>query len=190
MNNVLRRPEPLLARFPLVAAALYFALIVLFVFATFDTVVDMVDRRNAAAAATDMLAQIEGRAPRRSGKPPGPADVTVPAGSPFVEGATVSVAGAALLQRVAAATTQIGGNILSSQVDLQGSQAKAGFVSVTASLEVESAALQRLLYDLEAGMPFVFVDQMVIQAPSRSANSPGGKLRVLLTVSGQWRGAT
>jgi general secretion pathway protein M len=189
MSNVVNRNESIFARLPFASALLYFALIVLFVFATFDTVVDLMARRNAVAAATETLAQIEGRTPARRGQPRGSAEVAVPAGSPFVEGATVSVAGAALLQRVAAATTQVGGNILSSQVDLQGSQSKAGFVTVTANFEVEQGALQQLLYDLEAGMPFVFVDQMVVQAPSRLTNSQGAKLRVVLTVSGQWRGA-
>jgi general secretion pathway protein M len=111
----------------------------------------------------------------------------VPAGSLFVEGATVSVAGAALLQRVASATIRAGGNILSSQVDLSGPQSKAGGITVTVSFEIAPASLQPALYDLEAGMPFVFVDQLVVQAPTGSAE--GGKLRVLLAVSGQWQGA-
>lgn len=188
MSGLSRRAEGMFARFPLAASMLFFAVIVLFVFTTFDTAMDLLERRNAATAAADTLAQLEGRAPARAGQQRRN-QMPVPAGSPFVEGGTVSVAGAALLQRVAAATTQVGANILSSQVDLQGSQAKAGFVTVTASFELEPSALQRLLYDLEAGMPFVFIDQMVVQAPSRS-NATANRLRVLMTVSGQWRGAT
>jgi general secretion pathway protein M len=49
--------------------------------------------------------------------------------------------------------------------------------------------LQQLLYDVEAGMPFLFVDQLVVQAPASIAASGDGKLRILLAVSGQWRGA-
>jgi general secretion pathway protein M len=61
---------------------------------------------------------------------------------------------------------------------------------VTANFEVEPASLQRLLYDIEAGMPFLFVDQIDVQAPTGSTGAPSaaGKLRVLMTVSGQWRG--
>ncbi len=99
------------------------------------------------------------------------------------------MAGAALLHRVAAAITRVGGNLLSSQVDLQGAPSKPGFVTVTASGEIEPARLQPLLYDIEAGMPFLFIDQMAVQAPASSVNAQGGKLRVLLSVSGQWRGA-
>jgi general secretion pathway protein M len=49
--------------------------------------------------------------------------------------------------------------------------------------------LQQLLYDLEAGMPFLFIDQLVVQTPTAASGPGSGKLRILLTVSGQWRGA-
>ena len=54
---------------------------------------------------------------------------------------------------------------------------------ITPSFEIEPTRLQPLLYDLEAGMPFLFVDELVVQAPSTANDS--GKLRVLLGVSGQ-----
>jgi general secretion pathway protein M len=187
MTNI-NRIESIVARFPLAGAVLYLVLIAVFVVTAATTVIDLVERREAVAAAADILGQIEGRGPARA-RATSPGDVTVPVGSPFVEGATVSVAGATLLQRVATAATQVGGNVLSSQVDLQGSQSKAGFVTVTASFEVEPPSLQRVLYDLEAGMPHLFVDQIVVQAPSGSTDAPGSKMRVLLSVSGQWRGA-
>jgi general secretion pathway protein M len=182
------RVEKTLARYPLAAAMLYAALVLLFVFTAVETVLDLSDRRDAARAAADILGQIEGRGPARSG-PSGLSDVAVVAGSPYLEGATVTVAGAALLQRLAGAITRVGGSELSSQVDLQGNQSKAGFVTVTASCEVEATSLQPLLYDLEAGMPFLFVDQLVVQAPVGATSAPGGKLRVLLSISGQWQGA-
>ena len=182
----LPRIEKLLARFPLAAAMLYAAVVVMFVFTAVETVLDLLDRRDAASAAADILGQIEGRGPARSA---GLSDVGVAAGSPFLEGPTVTVAGAALLERVAGAITRVGGSVLSTQVDLQGNQSKAGFVTATASCEIEAVSLQPLLYDLEAGMPFLFVDQLVVQAPVGSASAPGGKLRILLSISGQWRGA-
>ena len=111
-----------------------------------------------------------------------------PQGSPFLEGQTVTLAGAALLQRVAGAVTQAGGNVLSSQVDVQDAASNAGFVSLVASCEVTQADLQKLLYDLEAGMPYLFVDQLVVQAPDTVTRGDGGRLRVVLGVSGQWRG--
>jgi general secretion pathway protein M len=103
------------------------------------------------------------------------------------------VAGAALQQRVTAAVGKLGGNVLSTQVDLAGTLSKEGFVSLVASCEIDQPALQQLLYDLEAGMPFLFVDQLVVQAPEAGTGqdglAAGGRMRVLLGVSGQWQGA-
>jgi general secretion pathway protein M len=79
--------------------------------------------------------------------------------------------------------------MLSSQIDLQGAQSKAGFLTIIASCDIGQTGLQQLLYDTEAGMPFLFVDQLVVQTPAGFAASGEGKLRILLTVSGQWRGA-
>ena len=42
--------------------------------------------------------------------------------------------------------------------------------------------------DLEAGMPFLFIDQLVVQTSSATPGSGDGKLRILLGVSGQWQG--
>jgi len=179
-----------LTRCPLGGAAVYAALVIGFVTATALLVVDVAERRNSAAAAADILSQLEGRGvgARHALAP----DATGVPGSPLLEGATVTVAGAALLQRVVGAVSRVGGNVLSSQVDLQGPQAKQGFIVATASCELEQPALQRLLYDLEAGMPFLFVEQLTVQAPAASAsdtNGSGPKLRVLVSVSGQWQGA-
>jgi general secretion pathway protein M len=50
--------------------------------------------------------------------------------------------------------------------------------------------LQKLLYDLEAGMPFLFVDQLDVQVPQTTAlnESGSGRIKVVLGVSGQWQG--
>ncbi len=109
------------------------------------------------------------------------------AGSPLLEGTTMTVGGANLLQRVAGAVTKFGGAILYTQVDLEGPQAKDGFVAVTVNCEVAQPALQQVLYDLEAGMPFLFIDQLVAQGPAVPGATPEGKLRILISVSGQWQ---
>ena len=170
---------------PLVAASLYIGLLVALLFAIVTSVTDVIGQRGEVAASSAMLEQLEGRRPAKGA----PGDVTMPTGSAYLEGATVTIAGATLLQRVAGAVVKFGGNVLSTQLDLQGPQTRAGFLSMIASCEIEQAQLQQLLYDLEAGMPFLFVDQLVIQTPLAESGSGNGKLRILLTVSGQWRGA-
>jgi general secretion pathway protein M len=59
---------------------------------------------------------------------------------------------------------------------------------VTASCVLERPALQQLLYDLEAAMPYLFIDHQVAQAPVASTESEQGCMRVLLTVYRQWQG--
>jgi general secretion pathway protein M len=180
----MQRVKALLERFPIAAAVAYVALIALFLFATIGTALDVLERRAAVGTASEILERLEARGPERV--PAARANVNVPPGSPFLEGGSASLAGAALLQRVAAATKRVNGNTLSSQVDLLGPKSKAGFITASSSFEIDPVQLQPLLYDLEAGMPFLFVDELVIQAPS--ASTQGGKLRVQLAVSGQRQG--
>lgn len=176
-----------LARFPAGATLLYCGAVLLFAGMTWTSIADILERREAVAAAADILNQLEGR---RGARPRNAAagGIAAPVGSPVLEGATVTVGGANLLQRVAAAIVNAGGNILSTQVDLQGPQSQRGFIGVTVNCEVEQPALQKMLYDLEAGMPFLFVDQLSVQGPSVPGTMPEGKLRVLISVSGQWQG--
>jgi general secretion pathway protein M len=176
-----------LTRSPLIAVVLYLVAIGGLLTSIAIAATSILDHQRALAQTSDLLEQLQGRR-ARAGASPFAADHP---GTPFLEGPTVTVAGANLLQRVAAAVGQVGGTIQSSQVDLLGTQAKDGFVALLVSCEMEQPALQKLLYDLEAGMPFLFVDQLDVQVPQTTAvnEGSGGKIRVVLGVSGQWQGA-
>jgi general secretion pathway protein M len=178
-------PAKLVTSSPLLATVAYVGLVVVLLFAVVTSISDLIDQRGEVAASANMLEQLEGH---RAGKRNVPGEV-MPSGSAYLEGATVTIAGASLLQRVASAVSKFGGNVLSTQLDVQSPSSKPGFLSMVASCEIEQPQLQQLLYDLEAGMPFLFIDQLVIQTPTTASGSQPGKLRVLLGVSGQWRGA-
>jgi general secretion pathway protein M len=175
--------DRLFTRAPWTALVGYGALVLCLGFVSWESLTSLQERAAARDSAQALLDQIEGRA--RPGAPL-PAGAGVP-GSPFLEGQTVTVAGAALQQRMGSAVKAVGGNVLSSQVDLQGVDAKKGFVTLTASCEVDQPALQQLLYDVEAGMPFLFVDQLTVQAPQQTG-ADNARMRVLIGVSGQWQG--
>jgi general secretion pathway protein M len=146
---------------------------------------DLYDRSRAVASAKEFLEQLDGRK-----KPAAEAGLETQAtGSPFLEGPTVTVAGAALQERVGAAVKKAGGNVLSSQIELQGPQAANGFVNLSDIFDIEQASLQPLLYDLEAGMPFLFVDSLTVQTPQALGETTGGRMRVQIGISGQWQGA-
>ena len=176
-----------LARAPLVAVVLYVVAFGALVATSVASILDVVERRQALAQTSDLRDQLRGR----FGRNVSATSLAARQGSPFLEGPTVTVAGATLLQRLAAAVTTVGGTIQSSQVDLLGARAKDGFVGLVVSCEMEQPALQKLLYDIEAGMPFLFVDQLNVQVPQSTAVSTGegGRIRVVLGVSGQWQGS-
>jgi general secretion pathway protein M len=176
-----------LTRSPLVAVVLYIAVVGGLLATGGIAVLDIFAHQRALAQTSDLLDQLQGRKPRGGG---GSSLAAERPGTPFLEGPTVTVAGATLLQRVAAAVSIVGGTIQSSQVDVSGTQAKAGLVGLVVSCEMEQPALQKLLYDLEVGMPYLFVDQLDVQVPQTTAvNESGtGRIRVVLGVSGQWQG--
>src|SRR5262249_34951592 len=92
---------------------------------TWSAVANLLDRRADIAVALDVLVQLESQQQRNTHS----ATIQVPFGSPLLEGTTVTVAGASLLQRVSAAITRLGGNILSSQVELQGVEARQALLA-------------------------------------------------------------
>lgn len=177
----------LLTRSPLVAITLYLAVTGGLLATTGIAVLSIFDQQRALAQTSDLLDQLRDRKARGGAS----SLAAEHPGTPFLEGPTLTVAGAALLQRVAAAVGNAGGTIQSSQVDVLGSPAKDGFVGLVVSCEMEQPALQKVLYDLEAGMPFLFVDQLDVQLPQTASTdeSGGGRIRVVLGVSGQWQAA-
>jgi general secretion pathway protein M len=145
----------------------------------------LLDGYAALDASRSALARLDWQLQRSAGRQ----DSTSGAGDgpPFLSGKTITIAGAALQERVEAAVKKAGGNVLSSQIDLQGPHAAEGFIDLTESLEIDQDSLQPLLYDLEAGMPYLFVENLAIQAPQAFGEAEGAPMRVLVTVSGQWR---
>jgi len=171
---------------PLIAVTLYVAVTGGLLLMAGLSVADVFAHRQALAQTSDLLDQLRGR---KAGAGAGARATADHPGTPFLEGPTVTVAGANLLQRVAAAVGAVGGSVQSSQVDVSGAQSKDGFVGLVVSCELEQPALQKLLYDLEAGMPFLYIDQLDVQVPQTTAlNEAGtGRIRVILGVSGQWQ---
>ncbi|MGA2495507.1 MAG: type II secretion system protein GspM [Roseiarcus sp.] len=164
-----------------ITAAIACCLVVIALLATAaGSALDLLARFEAVDAAQARLAALDGRA---ASPPTGAATKD----SPFLEGQSVTIAGAALQQRVGAAVANAGGALLSSQLDLDGPQAKDGFVELTVDVEIAQPALQALLYDIEAGMPYLFIEKLAIQAPQAAGEAENGKMRVTTTISGQWR---
>ena len=75
---------------PMLAVAAYAAAVVVLLAMAWSGVADILDRRHAIAAASDLLAQLEGRKPSPLAAA-GAAATQVPTGSPFLEGQTLTL---------------------------------------------------------------------------------------------------
>jgi Type II secretion system (T2SS), protein M subtype b len=108
--------DRLFARAPWTALAGYVVLVCCLALVSWASLDSLLERYTARDSAQALLDQIEGR-----GRPGARTPVAQPGmpGSPFLEGQTVTVAGAALQQRIGNAVKSVGGNVLSSQIDLQ-----------------------------------------------------------------------
>ena len=102
--------------------------------------------------------------------------------SPLFEARTITLAGAALQQRVETAVATAHGRLVSSKLDVSPNGDKKG-ITIAAELTIGDSDLQLLLFDLETGRPYLFVDAF----ETRPAGADGGgEMRVSLNVSGQW----
>ena len=169
---------------PSVAALVYAGLLLVLIAATTLPIKSVLDQWDEVAALTGTLRLLDAHSMVPAHQD---GEGVIRKGSAFLEGPTVTVAGAVLLQRLGDVVTRHSGSMSSSQLDVQGPRANDDHISVTANLEVAEVALQSVLYELEAGMPYLFVDELVVEGNSSLATS-GGKLRVTITVSGQWQG--
>lgn len=166
---------------PPVAALAYGCIIMLLAASAFLSGKRLFEQQASVDNLTELMSRLQGRGPAAS------RGGTVDTGSFFLEGGSVTIAGAALLQKIVGTVTRHGGNVLSSQLDMQGAAARDGLLTVVLSCELDQPALQKVIYDIEAGTPFLFIEQLDVQAGSSSVDASDKRLRVLLSVSGQWR---
>jgi general secretion pathway protein M len=146
-----------------------------------STALSIRDARENVARLTeqrDALRAREGRVAARAGR-----DVVV---SPLIEAKTVTLAGAALQQRLEASVASAKGRLVSTRVEVapRGDERR---VALAAELTIAGADLQALLFDLETGRPYLFVD--ALEARATEGDESGGAMRVSMTVAGQWSGA-
>lgn len=180
----------LMARLPgrerALALLYYGAAIVGLVVATWLALASLADRYAAYSESAELLARLESRpTPQAQGEDGGSLEMP---GSPFLEAATLTTAGAELQKYVTALVRDGGGNVLSSQVDLQQAEGSTDRVSLTMTAELDQSAVQKLLYDIEAGMPLLFIDRLLIQPVQQQGGTTSGtKLRAQLTISGLWQ---
>jgi general secretion pathway protein M len=145
-----------------------------------------VDAAQELSDRSEQLARLEagGRSKRHAR---GPLKVTAAPAAAFLDAPTVGVAGAALQTHVA----HLAGHhatLVSFAVQPSAGTESADSVRVEASLDINLGALQMLLYDLESGTPYVFVEAMTVRPiAAAQAGAPDAPLRVTLGLRALWR---
>lgn len=172
------------ARFvqPKILAAIYAFTIVFLLFLTFASLSDIVHQyaqRNSSVAMLENLRTRTRALSKHGGK--------IEPDLPFLDGSSATIASALLLQRVTSAISGSHGRILLSEVGHRSARAKNGELKTTVNFQIDQLNLQRLLYDLESSVPFLFVKQLDIQAKQPSG-SAAPRLDVVMQVTGIWRG--
>jgi general secretion pathway protein M len=167
------------------AVVAYIGVVIALMAVSLFLIADLRDKAAEVAAAQMRLDQLSERSqPSLLASSASNAGVS---GSPFLDGKTITIAGAALQQRIEAAVAKANGLLTSSQLQLDGPDAKNGFINLSASMEVSQPAVQTILYDIEAGMPYLFVDKLSIQSPEVFGEPETGRMRMTVGVVGQWR---
>jgi general secretion pathway protein M len=105
-----------------------------------------------------------------------------PRRAPAFEARSITLAGAALQQRMEAAVAAAHGQLISSKVDVAPSRDKSR-IALSAEMTMDEKDMQALLFDLETGRPYLFVDAFEARS-TEGAGTPA--LRVSVAVSGQW----
>jgi general secretion pathway protein M len=171
-----------LTRQSAVAAMSYVAIVLALCFTTLFSIMNTIEQYRARDASLEALNRLRERSSLSSRAPDG--TETWSRGTPFLQGQTVTLASAALLQHLTNAITRSGGSIVSTEIEPQGAQPKDGYIRANAVCELDQSNLQKLLHHIESEVPFLFMDQLVIQ-PAAGATEEG-RMRVLLGVSGMW----
>ena len=179
MNYSVQSINGYVTRHRSVSSFIYIGLVIGCVATIVFMVSGIADRYQARNASLEMLSRYANRSQLTSKQGP--------PGSPFLEGQTLTTASAALLQRITTIITHAGGTLVSSEIVQRGTQSKDGYVTALANCELDQESLQKVLYEIEAGLPYLFIDQLQIQTPLEVGQ--GGRLRLLLGVTGFWTGA-
>jgi general secretion pathway protein M len=144
-------------------------------------------------AKADLAEQLRRTTPdSRRASPDGQADLQIP----FVEAETETLAAAQIDSLVRAAVLRADGTVLSSRAEVKHEESeRTRRIEVDLVVQGHIGAMQRMLFALETGAPFVFVDALSIQPVEGAVDKrrPGTAmapvLQAALTLSAYWRGA-
>lgn len=146
------------------------------------------DALDALADKRDMLDRLEAAHRRSISKPGARERFGAAPASAFLNSQTLGLASAQLEAYLSKLVLAQQGSLVSSGVQQVNRSDASDIVRVQATLDITYEALQAVLYKLETGTPYVFVDSMTVQLLStttqRTARSP--TMKVTLNLRAIW----
>ena len=172
--NASRHIQELLALFSFLALMAIGILWIMF------NITDLNEKSAALALAQSTLSRLETRHAAASKAPD--SQQPEPEGSPFLEGESLTVAGAGLHSHIIGLILANGGFVTSSQSDLQSAKPEDTSLRLSVNFDIAYPNIQPLLYQIEAGKPYLFVEKLDLDAPEGE-----GPMKASLVVSGMWQ---
>jgi general secretion pathway protein M len=134
----------------------------------------------------DMIARLTASA-RAKGGPGAAGSLEKAPATAFLDAPTPGLAGAALEAHVARLAGEHA-TLVSFAVQTPASADASDAVRIEANMEITLRALQELLYDLESGTPYVFVESMTARAatPTAPSGNQDAAMRVTIGLRALW----
>ncbi len=180
---------PKLDREKLIAIAAFFVLLLACVIAPALALTARSDASQELADAQDMLARLEAARQRSGSKANVTEALAAAPDSAFLNAPTSGLASAQLEAYFAQLALAQQASVTSSGVQRAEHADAPEIVRIQATLDIRYDALQTLLYRLETGTPYVFVDSMTLQLPTTAAQRDmrGAAMKVILNLRALWR---
>jgi general secretion pathway protein M len=135
----------------------------------------------------DLLSRLE-TAARGKARGGGPSVRASAPASAFLDAPTLGLASAMLEEHITHLADQHA-TLVSFAVQSAGGADSGDAVRIEASMDINLRELQTLLYELESGAPYVFVDSITVRPVSGAAQSDAAAapLRTMIGLRGLWR---
>ena len=109
-------------------------------------------------------------------------------GTVFITADKPSLGAADLQKKVETILQDVGGDLLSSEIEENETKGPAVVLKLIVDCEISQSVLQNFLYQLESGTPFIFVNQVTIQKRMDDTAPQDPKLKLSLHLSAIWKG--
>lgn len=174
-----------------IAIAVLASLLVVCVLAPILSLKARSDSLQELADAQDTLARLQAAHRHAGGKEAKPEGIEAAPDTAFLNGQTMGLASAQLEAYLSQLASAEHTSLVSSGVQQASHSEEKDIVRIQATMDISYDGLHTLLYKLETGTPYVFVDGLTLQPPSEAARRGGrdSMIKASLNLRALWRQA-